>query len=91
MVSTGIMDKKMETTMVFLGLYWDTGKENGISLDLNFGSYHGICKGGPIVGNTRLLNGSWLQKEICAESDVEAQCDKMSWLRVSGVRRSERQ
>ena len=29
MVSTGMMDKKMETTMVFLGLYWDTGKEDG--------------------------------------------------------------
>ena len=30
----GIMEKKMETTTVILGLYWDNGKENG--------SYHSI-------------------------------------------------
>ena len=28
-VYIGIMEKKMETTILYGGLYWDNGKENG--------------------------------------------------------------
>ena len=28
-IETGIMEKKMETTIICRGIYWDNGKENG--------------------------------------------------------------
>ena len=45
-----IMEKKMETTMLYRGLYWDNGKENG--------NYYVMAKRSLRRSNLKRLKGS---------------------------------
>ena len=44
-VHTRIMEKKMETTIVYLGYYWDNGKPNGNYYSMGLGFRVGAILG----------------------------------------------